>query len=164
MRQLRLLLKFRRWGFMKIVKDNRLCEFKRIENLLYGMNYEVWFNLYGPLDTTLELQEALRINVSKNAVVSGVLSSSPDEAKKEIMGRVLYEGDFGSGPIDIDEKRSEIEAIMRKIFNLIEIDDAEIISDFGFREGHPAYPVFWDFAYDIHSNGKRWIFIGSSSD
>jgi hypothetical protein len=149
---------------MKIVKDSRLEEFKRIEHLLYGINYEVWLNLYGPLDSDLGLKEALRVSVSKNAVVSGVAPSSANEAKNEIMERILYEGDIGYGPIDIDKKHTEIQILMDKIFDLIEIDDAEIISEFGFREGHPADPVFWDFAYDIHSNGKRWIFIGSSSD
>lgn len=50
------------------------------------------------------------------------------------------------------------------MFSQINIDEADLVAEFGFRKGHPADPVFWDFAYDIHSNGKRWIFIGSSSD
>lgn len=45
---------------MKIVQDKRLDEFKRIEHLLYGINYEVWFNLYGPSDSDESLNDALR--------------------------------------------------------------------------------------------------------
>jgi len=149
---------------MKIVNDKRLPEFKRIEHLLYGINYEVWFNLYGPLDTGLGLEQVLKNNISKKVQLSGVVASSQQEAKKEIMAQVLYEGDVGSGPIKLDEKREEITSLMSKVFSLIDFDSADLVSEFGFRKGHPAYPVFWNFAYDIHSNDKRWIFIGSSSD
>ena len=149
---------------MKIAKDNRLSEFKRIEHLLYGYNYEVWFNLYGPLDTDLGLEEALKSNVSGNAQLSGVVPSSPEDAKAEIMVQVLYEGDEYSGPRMLYKKESEIISLLNKVFSRINIDEADLLAEFGFRKGHPAYPVYWDFAYDIHSNGKRWIFIGCSSD
>lgn len=149
---------------MKIDKDKRLPEFKKIEHLLYGINYEVWFNLYGPLDPDLGLEEVLKSNISKNSQLSGVTPSSPENAIKEIMERVFYEGGIGSGPIELETKKEEIQLLMNKVFTLININKAELVAEFGFREGHPAYPVFWDFAYDIHSNGKRWIFVGSSSD
>lgn len=149
---------------MKIVKDNRLSEFKRIEHLLYGINYEVWFNLYGPLDPDSGLEKVLKNNVSENAQLSGVVPSSPEAAKTEIMTQVLYEGDESSGPIKLNEKREEIISLLNKVFSQINIEEADLVAEFGFRKGHPAYPVFWDFAYDIHSSGKRWIFIGSSSD
>ena len=149
---------------MKIIRNNRLEEIKRIEHLLYGINYEVWLNLYGIIDPDLSIQDALRQIVSKDAVVSGVLSSSVKKAKKEIMRCLLYEGDLGHGPIKLEKKRNEIIELIGRIFTLTDIDNAEIISEFGFREGHPAEPVFWDFAFDIDSIKKRWIFIGSSSD
>lgn len=149
---------------MIIVQDNRLEEFKRIEHLLYGINYEVWFNLYGPGDTDVSLQQALRVLVSKNCEVSGVVPSTSNEAKAEIMDRVLYKGDTGAGPIELESKRAEITSLMNKIFSLISLSEAELVVEFGFREGRPSYPVFWDFAYDIHSKGQRWIFVGSSSD
>lgn len=97
-------------------------------------------------------------------MVSGVVSSTVQDAEKEIMEMVLYEGDTGAGPIDLESKKSEIVELMNKVFSRINLQGADMVSEFGFRKGHPAYPVFWDFAYDIHSNGKRWIFIGSSSD
>ena len=149
---------------MRIMQDLRLEEFKRIEHLLYGINYEVWFNLYGPADADISLTEALKVLVSKDCSVSGVVPSSSKEAISEIMDMVLYKGDTGSGPLELDTKKTEIRALMNKVFSLINIENADIVSEFGFNEGHPAYPVFWDFAYDIHSKGQRWILVGSSSD
>lgn len=149
---------------MKIVRDTRLEEFKRIEHLLYGINYEVRFNLYGPADPELGLIDTLKSLISKDCEISGVVPSAPTEAVSEIMDMVLYKGDTGSGPLELESKRAEISELMSKVFSSISIEEAEMVVEFGFKNGHPAYPVFWDFAYDIHSKGQRWILVGSSSD
>ena len=76
----------------------------------------------------------------------------------------MYKGDVGAGPLELESKEAEITELMNEVFSLINIEKAEMVSEFGFKNGHPADPVFWDFAFDIHSNGQRWIFVGSSSD
>ncbi len=81
----------------KIVRDTRLEEFKRIEHLLYGNNYEVWFNLYGPAEPELGLTGTLKRLISKDCEVSGVVPSTPNEAMSEIMDMVLYKGYTGLG-------------------------------------------------------------------
>ena len=58
----------------------------------------------------------------------------------------------------------EIIKLLNNILNSINYNRAEYITSFDFYDGHPAEPVFWGFAFDIHSEGKRWIFLGSSSD
>lgn len=35
---------------MRIVQDLRSDEILRLEHLLYGFNYAVWVNTYGPFD------------------------------------------------------------------------------------------------------------------
>ncbi|WP_444900136.1 hypothetical protein ACJJIX_01855 [Microbulbifer sp. VAAC004] len=149
---------------MKIIQDSRLDEFKRIEHLLYGINYEVWFNLYGPADPDASLEVALKSLISKNCKISGVVPSSAQQATSDIMEMVLHEGDIGSGPLDLESKKSEIIGLMKAVFTRIGLEQADLVSEFRFKEGFPSYPVFWDFAYDLHSNGQRWVFVGSSSD
>ncbi len=149
---------------MKIVQDKRLDEFKRIEHLLYGINYKVWFNLYGPSDSDESLNDALRRLVSVECEMSGVVPSTPKEAEFEIMDRVLYPGDTGAGPIELEDKKGEIIELMNKVFSLVNLSEAEMVVEFGFKKGQPSYPVFWDFAYDIHAQGQRYILVGSSSD
>ena len=121
-------------------------------------------NLYGPLDSDLGLEKALKVSVSKDAQLSGVAPSSPQEARSNILDMILYEGDAGHGPEKLDDKRDEIVSLMNQILASIGLNEADLVAEFGFRKGHPADPIFWDFAYDIHSNGRRWIFVGSSSD
>lgn len=141
-----------------------MIEIKKIEDLLYGYNYQVSIYLYGPINHEIGLVEALKSVVSSDCEISEVYPVSCAEAVREIMSSVLYEGDSGSGPIDLVLKRSEITDLISCIMQQTEIEQADFISQFMFKAGHPAYPVFWDFAFDIHSKGKRWIFIGSSSD
>ncbi len=149
---------------MRVIVDQRMEEFQRIEKLLYGINYEVWFNLYGPGDCDLSLEDALQKMISRDCKVSGVVASSPKEARNEIIEMILYEGGTGSGPIELESKKPEIRSLMESVLTKINFDSAEMITEFGFYEGHPSYPVFWDFAFDIHSQGNRWILVGSSSD
>ncbi len=59
--------------------------------------------------------------------------------------------------------------ILNEITNTLE-DDATNYTVFlrAYRraclEGHPGYPVFWDFAFLFVSNSNATILIGSSSD
>ncbi|PMN66135.1 hypothetical protein [Enterovibrio norvegicus] len=139
-------------------------ELNKIEQLLYGLNYEVKLYLFGPGDCDTSLEKVLHKLISEDCISSGIVTSSSAEARNEIMDMVLYEGNTGSGPIDLESKKSEIASLIERVFNHIHFDSSEMIIKFNFYEGHPSSPVFWDFAFDIHSQGKRWIFVGSSSD
>jgi hypothetical protein len=75
---------------------------------------------------------------------------------------VLYEGD--AGPMGLESKKVEVLALISNVLSQIGLETADLVVEFSLKQGHPAYPVFWEFAYDIHSNGQRWVFIGSSSD
>jgi len=149
---------------MKILQDTRLDEFLRIEQLLYGNNYEVWFNLYGPSSLDLNLDVVLQKLVSKDCELLEVTSSTPEEAESEIMEMVLYKGDAVSGPVKLESKKDEIVSLMNKVLVDIDFRKADSISKFTLKNGHPSYGVFWDFSYDIRTNNNRWILIGSSSD
>jgi len=149
---------------MKFTQDDQLNEFRKIESLLHGNNYEVHFNLYGPGDTDLSLERSMKKLISNNCFLSGAAASSPSAARKEILHMVLSRGDSNYGPIDLTTKIDEITGLMNRVFARISLDEADSVSEFGFRKGHPQYPVFWDFAYDIHSKKKRWLLVGSSSD
>ncbi len=149
---------------MKIVHDDRADEILRIEHLLYGENYAVWLNMYGPLDTGFSIEQAIQEHVSKHAIITNIQSSTPNDAKSEILEALCYPGDSGSGPINLREKQKEIIELADVLFSRSNMHEASTIFSFSFAEGHPAYPVFWEFSYDIRSKGERWIFLGSSSD
>ncbi len=86
------------------------------------------------------------------------------EARSEVTEQLLHVGDGGYGPLELDAKRSEILNLLEDLFMHVHLDQANSITSFWQTKGHPAYPVFWDFAFDIQNGGKRWILMGSSSD
>ncbi len=55
-------------------------------------------------------------------------------------------------------------SLIDKVFSSIDMEHADMVVEFAFKQGHPNYPVFWDFAFDLHVKDKRWILVGSSSD
>ena len=146
---------------LSVSKDDR---FAKIERLLYGWNYAVSLELYGPADVESSLQGVLRELVSSSTIISDIAPSTPERAREKIMDMVLYEGRIGHGPENLEHKRPEIVALLDDVLSEIGLSNADMICELEFTEGHPAYPVFWDFSYDIHANGQRWILVGSSSD
>lgn len=149
---------------MKLVHDNRRPEILEIERLLYGYNYQVWLNVYGPFDNNHQLRHLLRVHVSPGAKVRQLPSVTGTQAKDEIRHCLLYEGYSYSGPIQLAEKKSNVLLNLNHLFAVTDIDRSFRIVPFIFTAGHPAYPVFWDFAYRIQTENGLWIFIGSGSD
>lgn len=136
----------------------------QIERLLYGLNFAVFLRLYGPAAPELGLTSVLKTLVSAASEPSLVAPSSALQAMTTIKNCLLYKGDEGSGPLDLELKTAEVMSLIDKVFSSIDIEHADMVIEFAFKQGHPDYPVFWDFAFDIHVKDKRWIFVGSSSD
>lgn len=149
---------------MKVSRDDRPEAFQRLEHLLYGFNYQVWVNVYGPLDSSQPLVDALENAISPRSVVANITTTSIAEVQKDVIELLLYSGEPGIGPIELDVKREEITRLANEMMQLAHVDEADQISAFRYVKGHPGYPVFWEFAYDVHAQGKRWILLGCSSD
>ncbi len=78
----------------------------------------------------------------------------------------LYLGDPGSHPnteyFSSAPFGRDLEGILTDFKSLFK-DNSNVYS-FYILEGHPFYPVFWEFAFLIKSTHKAYIVIGSSSD
>ncbi|MCF1487378.1 hypothetical protein LZ838_08390 [Pseudomonas sp. AA27] len=149
---------------MRITQDLRANEILRLEHLLEGFNYSVWVNTYGPFDLDRTLEEQLAFSTGNEVIIGGQSCVTASEARSEVTEQLLHAGDGGYGPLDLDAKRSEILSLLEDLFTHVRLDQASTLTSFWLTKGHPAYPVFWDFAFDIQQGGKRWILMGSSSD
>jgi hypothetical protein len=104
--------------------------------------------------------------LGNDAVVERIQAVTLDEALAEIRSSLSYPGDSGAGP-DPETLRSE--RFTRLLSDLLaEIEavsrQATRIEQFWLEEGHPAYPVFWDFAFLFTGMSEAVALIGSSSD
>lgn len=149
---------------MRIGQDTRSDEILRLEQLLYGFNYAVWVNTYGPFELSKTLEAQLSHTTGNEVIIGGKSCVTASEARREITEHMLHLGDGGYGPIALTEKRSEILILIETLFASVNLDQASAITSFWLTKGHPAYPVFWEFSFDITAHGRRWILMGSSSD
>lgn len=132
-----------------------------------GCNYTVFLKSYSvPLHGDPSSEQVVRVALGNSAVVGGIHAVTTAKMQAEVNSCISYAGDGGAGP-DSDGIHSvrfkellatllsEVEAASRK---------ASRVEQFWLKEGHPAYPVFWDFAFLIIGSNEATILVGSSSD
>jgi hypothetical protein len=138
-----------------------------LEELLDGYNYTVSYHLYRvPFAPCRSAEWYVTEALGPSAVVSGVVPVTGTEIVEVVGQSLRYVGDEGSGPkpsvLKSQRFNEMVSAVLREL-NLA-ITGASLLAEFGLSEGHPAYPVFWDFAFVIAGPLGGLVFIGSSSD
>jgi hypothetical protein len=142
--------------------------FEALEDLLEGYNYSVFLWHYFDPAASLkdDLTTILRRTLPKVEIVVG--SSRPSGAEElvsDISSALRHIGDSGSGPIPEQMQSEKFQNLLRDSTDACRLLCAESrIELFWLKEGHPAYPVFWEFAFAIRHEIGCDILIGSSSD
>jgi hypothetical protein len=132
-----------------------------------SLNYAVNIRLYPALGLVgCNLADIVTSAFGHSVVIGGAQTASPAaliEGLKEGLG---YSGDNGSHPnlafissTEFEDRKNEI----LKYFSDL-LSNADRVVSFWLKEGHPFYPVFWDFAYMVEMGADAYVFIGSSSD
>jgi hypothetical protein len=145
----------------------------RITRLLNqdATNYTVFFHLYQvPLadsDGSNDLSACVRKALNAEAEIGGSEEIAGADLLAEMEALLRFSGDPGAGPdasvLQSNELSSLLTELRESTSKLTHL--AKKIERFWFKTGHPAYPVFWDFAYSIVVEGQAaTILIGSSSD
>ena len=138
-----------------------------LEPLLYGYNYQVFLRVYRALfapDESAAWYVAQALGPS--AVITGSVPVAGAVIAAEVEQSLRYAGDEGSGPKPSALRSRRFNELVPAVLSELEraIAGATLLVAFGLREGHPAYPVFWDFAFVIAGPAGGLVFIGSSSD
>lgn len=89
-----------------------------------------------------------------------------DDILEELRIGLEYRGDEGSHPneeyLGSAQHQNQVDNILECVTNLI--CKSTQIMGIWLEEGHPFYPVFWDFAFIIEFGDQAYVLIGSSSD
>ena len=137
-------------------------------NLFRGsLNYNASFLVVRCKDMAGEPLEKVLADAIGNAVTVGGSESATESDVVEAMRSALaYLGDNGSHPSreymasatyvqDTELAASQLKTLL---------NGASLIISFWLKEGHPFYPVYWDFAFAAEQNNDTIVIIGSSSD
>lgn len=138
-----------------------------LEPLLYGYNYQVFLRVYRvPFASDAPAQWYISESLGPSAVIGGVVPSTGPGILAEVEQSLRYVGDVGSGPKPGALRSRRFKALVPAVLAELEqaIAGAVLFAQFWLRNGHPAYPVFWDFAFVIAGPAGGLVFIGSSSD
>jgi hypothetical protein len=138
-----------------------------LEELLEGTNYTVFLRVYRvPYAPHAQPDWYVTQALGPEAVLSGAPPVSRDEILTEVEKSLRYAGYQGSGPKQSVLRSSRFNELVLGVLSELKllIAGANVLAEFGLYEGHPAYPVFWDFGYVIAGEAGGLVFIGSSSD
>jgi hypothetical protein len=141
--------------------------FADAENILEGYNYTVFLFHYFSPEPQVGLQAHLAAVLPTTDVEIGKSSEIlPAEALAEITEALEHRGDAAYGPIpekvDSDRYRDLVAKALRETQELF--SSADRLEVFWLKSGHPAYPVFWDFAFAAFTVDGVHVIMGSSSD
>ena len=141
-------------------------DLEKLEDMLEGGNYTVFLHVYKVQHDVDAAPASIILSVFPDAIVGNTSTCDVGTALRKFEHDVQYRGDYSHGPdpdvIDSVEFKSAF-ATVRSHFQSTCLS-AVSIHDFWLQNGHPAYPVFWDFAFLIQQGSQSVIWIGSSSD
>lgn len=132
-----------------------------------GINYSVFLRAYSGVPASLSSTgSVISWLVGHDVVLNGVRDTNVTEVIETLRESLGYAGDHGTGPGASCLKSTEfarlLQNIEKEVVQLSQI--ANEIKSFEFAQGHPAYPVFWDFAYLFIGADEHILLVGSSSD
>ena len=132
-----------------------------------GWNYTVFLMCYeGPSSLHADLDSAVGRLVGSEVVVEDLGQVEEAELLAEVASCLSFVGSDGEGVepqlVESGEFRSLLIGVMNDAKHLA--SRASTIRRLRILEGHPAYPVFWEFAFLFTASSKLILFIGSSSD
>lgn len=150
----------------KVTDGSVLEEIARILND-GALNYNVFLKWF---ETPLPQAQTSTIAI-ENALGAAVKIGGIEEVQRALVwslieNDLLYPGDDGAGPSElaiISEKLATLLHLLKEQVNAL-AHKATKVESFWLSNGHPAYPVFWDFAFLFMTDTDATILIGSSSD
>jgi hypothetical protein len=133
-----------------------------------SLNYCADFRFFVSKETAGEpLERVVRTILGDHAEIGMAQPATKNDVIDELKDVLQYRGDHGSHPsldyLDSTESRIDFDQLICRIRRVLD-ESFDDIQSFGLKEGHPFYPVFWDFAFLIRTRGESILFIGSSSD
>jgi len=132
-----------------------------------GTNYSVFLRAYSGVPASLsKTGSVVSWLIGHDVVLNGIRDTNVTEVIETLRQSLGYVGDHGTGPGASCLKSTEFARLLQDIEKeVVQLSQtAHEIKSFEFVHGHPAYPVFWDFAYLFIGADEHVLLVGSSSD
>ena len=132
-----------------------------------GWNYTVFLKCFaGPPDDNTELEAHVGKLLGAKVLVEDLGIVGEIELLAEITESLSFVGSNAEGVepelIDSIEFRTHLSEVTDEVKHLVGVSDT--VRRINIVEGHPAYPVFWDFSFLFKGGTHSTLFVGCSSD
>lgn len=131
-------------------------------------NYSVFLQTYRiPRSGETSSSQLICDAFGKSSVMVGEFQQvTAADVISELRGSLTYVGDSGVGPAPAALQAPVFQEAISGLTSQINAtaQGSITIERFTLPEWHPAYPVFWDFAFLFTSPTEATVLIGSSSD
>jgi len=132
-----------------------------------GTNYTTFLKSYSrtPGDVG-EIQDIVEELIGQRVALDEIRDCDIAEITAELRDCLGYAGEQGAGPGPHTLQLPEFSNLLQKIIDDVAhaIEHSYVVKSFQFVDGHPAYPVFWSFAFLILGKDCHQLLVGSSSD
>ena len=104
--------------------------------------------------------------LGEQAQLGGLEPFDRDQVIVEVSNFLCYTGERGGGPDPDLIDSAGFKALLAVVVDEVEecMAEARMVERFWLQEGHPAHPVFWDFAFLFKGQREAVLLIGSASD
>ena len=149
-------------------KDNSIdAVLAEAQSLLHGANYQVSLQVFRvPFVSGAGPEQYIVAALCKRAEIGGLQTVAPAELAKDVEASLRYAGNDDHGPKAESLSSPRFNELVACVLQhlAVKCQQSTAIYSFWFKDGHPFYPVFWDFAYLLVAPGTTEVFDGSSSD
>lgn len=132
-----------------------------------GLNYTVFLDIKAQTRVDpRDPRDYVRSAFGDSVVVDVIDATTGAVVVETIESSLTFPGSAGAGPSQNTLGSEEFLLLVNQLVGELKkiIDASEYILDFHVGEGHPAYPVFWDFGFLFMLPDAALVLIGSSSD
>jgi hypothetical protein len=132
-----------------------------------GWNYSVSLFTYRcAASEASDIQAIVKELLGHEVLIQDIRDVDFGEVESELRESLRYQGEPSSGPGAETLLLPEFASLLEKICEdaASASQRASAIKSFRFRKGHPAYPVFWDFAFLFLGPESHEMVVGCSSD
>jgi hypothetical protein len=132
-----------------------------------GLNYTVFLDAkVQPRGEARDPREYVRSAFGAGVVVDAIETTTGAVVVEAVESSLTFAGSQGMGPSQRTLDSKEFHLLVNQLTDELRkvIDTAQYVLEFRIGEGHPAYPVFWDFGFLFMLPDQVFILIGSSSD
>jgi hypothetical protein len=132
-----------------------------------GINYSVFLRAYAvPVDAKRSSEDCVRRALGERTIPANFQRIGSAEIIQDVRSALRFAGDAGAGPSPRTVGSNELAERLNELSNELKhmAANASCTERFEMLDGHPAYPVFWEFSYLFRFDSEAVVLIGAASD